>query len=163
MSRNGLIACLAAVIPTAGCGPETVVPPCGPVDTVVTRVIDGDTVELEDGDKVRYLMIDTPETTKGHDDCFGEQAAEFNEKLVLGREVTLLYDQECRDKYGRLLAWVEVDGTEVNRLLVERGYACVLFIPPNGEDRLEEFLALEEAAKEEKKGMWAACTEVTCD
>jgi micrococcal nuclease len=122
----------------------------------VARVIDGDTIELASGEKVRYLMVDTPETSGGLE-CFGEEAKQFNIDLVNGQEITLEYDQECKDRYDRLLAYVYLDGREVNTLLVERGYACVLHIPPNGNDREAEFEQLESAADSGNRGLWAQC------
>ena len=135
----------------------------GPSSAVVTRIIDGDTVELSGGEKVRYLMIDTPESTGGADDCYGQEAKSYNEALVLNREVKLIYDVELTDYYDRLLAYVMVDGQEVNSRMVEYGYACVLHIPPNGADRKTEFETLEAEAKASDRGMWGACQEVTCD
>jgi micrococcal nuclease len=129
---------------------------------MVERSIDGDTIELADGQRVRYLLVDTPESTVDPADCYGPEAAEFNEALVEGELVSLSYDVECTDFYDRLLAWVEVDGREVNSLLVERGYACVLHIPPNGEDRVDELLSLQAAAMTENRGMWAVCDPVSC-
>lgn len=143
-----------------GCGGD---PACGPGSGVVTRVIDGDTVELESGETIRYLMVDTPESTGGATDCFGANAAQLNSDLVLGESVRLAYDVECEDRFGRLLAYVSVGDVEVNSLLVERGYACVLHIPPNGEDRVAEFEALEAAARAAGVGMWGVCAEITCD
>jgi micrococcal nuclease len=136
---------------------------CGPSEGVVARAIDGDTIELESGETIRYLLVDTPESTGGATDCFGENAHTFNEDLVVGKTVQLAYDVECEDHFGRLLAYVTVGANEVNPLLVERGYACVLHIPPNGDDRVDEFQALEDAARASGAGMWSACTEVTCD
>ena len=130
---------------------------------VVTRVIDGDTVETQTGEKIRYLMVDAPETTNGHDDCYGSNAATFNTDLVLNKTVTLVTDVERTDMFGRTLAYITVDGQEVNTLLVERGYACVLHIPPNGDDRLDEFKALETAAKAENRGLWGACSPIPCN
>lgn len=143
-----------------GCGGD---PTCGPGSGVVARAIDGDTVELESGETVRYLMIDTPESTGGADDCFGENAKTFNEDLVLGETVRLEYDVECEDPFSRLLAYVSVGDQEINTLLVDRGYACVLHIPPNGDDREAEFEALEAAARAAGRGMWGVCAEITCD
>jgi micrococcal nuclease len=145
----------------AGCGGGGST--CGPTSAIVMRAVDGDTVELESGEKVRYLMIDTPESTNGATDCFGENAHQFNAQLVEGKEVQLDYDVECEDRFGRLLAYVTVGDTEVNSLLVERGYACVLHIPPNGADRVDEFEALEASAKADLKGMWGACEVITCE
>lgn len=151
----GIIAVLLA-----GCGGEEL---CGPSTGVVARVIDGDTIELGSGERIRYLMIDSPEITGGASDCFGPEASQFNSDLVLGQEISLAYDAECLDPFGRYLAYVAVADREVNALMVERGYACVLYIPPNGEDRRAEFEALEMSAKAQARGMWGECQEVTCD
>jgi micrococcal nuclease len=151
---------LAAAVLAAGCGGGS---PCGPESGVVMRAIDGDTIELESGETIRYLLADTPESTGGADDCFGQEAADYNAQLVEGERVTIEYDVECEDRFDRLLAYVSVGDTEINSLLVERGYACVLYIPPNGEDRVDEFQALEDAARAANRGMWGACAEVTCD
>ena len=136
---------------------------CGPSTATVASVIDGDTIVLESGDKVRYLMIDTPEITNGKNDCYGEQARDYNAELVLGQEVTLTYDVECTDRYGRLLAYVEAPDGEMNTLMVERGFACVLVIPPNGSDRESEFATLELGARQSGEGLWGACEDITCD
>jgi len=136
---------------------------CGPSSATVTRIVDGDTVELQDGTKVRYLMIDTPESTGGADDCYGQEASDYNRDLVLDRRVKLTYDVECADFYDRLLAYVEVDGVEVNLRLVEYGYACAYYLPPNGEDRRAEYENTEAAARAAGRGMWGACSVVTCD
>ena len=136
---------------------------CGPTSGLVTNIVDGDTIDLQSGERVRYLMVDTPESTGGATDCFGQNAKQFNHDLVLGREVTLAYDEECTDRFGRLLAYVSVGVQEVNALLVERGYACVLYIPPNGTARRDEFETLEAQAKAADRGMWGECAVVTCD
>jgi micrococcal nuclease len=138
---------------------------CGPASATVVEIIDGDTVVLESGERVRYLMVDTPEITGGANDCFGDNAAQFNSDLVLAKTVELAYDVECEDRFGRLLAYVSVDGIEVNARLVERGYACVLYIPPNGTDRVDEFEDLELAAQMGERGMWNTdvCAEVACE
>ena len=133
---------------------------CGPTEAVVADVIDGDTIELETGERVRYLLVDTPEITNGKNECFGQQARDFNAEYVLGQEVTLTYDVECADAYDRLLAYVEVPDGELNSLLIARGYGCVLDIPPNGEDRADEFKTLQEAAQEQKAGLWGMCGDV---
>jgi micrococcal nuclease len=163
MSMSWLVAdalAVGLVCASAGCGSSE---RCGPESAVVTNVVDGDTIDLDSGERVRYLLVDTPESTNGATDCFGSNAAQYNSDLVLGKRVTLVYDQECKDRFDRLLAYVSVDGQEVNTLLVERGYGCVLYIPPNGEDRRLEFEALEDAAQAAGTGMWGACAEVTCN
>jgi micrococcal nuclease len=136
---------------------------CGPTTAVVDRVIDGDTIVLETGERVRYILVDTPEITDGKNECWGSEASAFNQMTVASREITLEYDEECEDQYGRLLAYVSVDGLEVNRTLLEKGFACVLHIPPNGDARFAEYQALEDAAKQAGIGMWSACATVACD
>jgi micrococcal nuclease len=136
---------------------------CGPTEAVVSRVIDGDTIELASGERIRYLLVNTPEITNGHNDCYGQNAAQFNRDLVEGKTVTLTYDVQCTDLYGRLLAYVSVGGQEVNSLLIERGYACMLHIPPDGDDRAAEFKALQAAAKTARRGLWGACDPIPCN
>ena len=139
------------------CGTESA---CGPGTAVVSRVIDGDTVVLQGGERVRYLLVDTPETTLGKHDCYGAEASAFNRSLVEGRTVRLTYAEACTDRYGRLLAYVSVDGSEVNTRLAREGYACVLYIRPAGESRRAEFEALESVARRERRGVWGRCSPV---
>src|SRR5919106_2430176 len=92
-------------------------------DALVTRVVDGDTVEVRIAggrDEVRYIGIDTPETVKPGEpvQCFGHRASAANRRLVEGRRVRLVFDRERRDVYGRLLAYVYVRGRFVNAELV---------------------------------------------
>jgi|SRR5690606_6917318 len=134
----------------------------GPDTAVVVRAVDGDTVDLDTGDRVRYLMVDTPESTT-EVECYGPEAAAFNADLVEGVEVELRYDEELTDSYGRLLAYVSVEGREINALLVERGFACVLYIPPNGAGRRDEFESLEATARAQARGLWGACPEIPCN
>jgi micrococcal nuclease len=145
-----------ALLWLAGCA-TTPGSDCGPSAGTVERVIDGDTVVLATGEKIRYLLIDAPETTNGHDDCYGSNAATFNTDLVLHKTVELTYDTECTDMYGRLLAYVSVDGMDVDQLMVERGYACVLFIPPDGTSRYHELEIDQADAKALNKGIWGSC------
>lgn len=154
-----LLTSLLAVT-TAACDGGSV---CGVTEAVVSRIIDGDTVELQTGEVIRYLMVNTPETTGGKDECYGQNAVQFNTDLVLGKTVTLDYDVECTDRFDRTLAYVSVGGQEVNSLLIERGYACVLHISPNGDDRVAELEALEAAARAAGRGLWGACDPIPCN
>ena len=128
---------------------------------LVTETVDGDTVHVETAqgtDTVRLLGVNTPEThhpTKGLE-CYGPEASAYTEQVLTGRRVELELDVEHRDKYGRLLAYVLLDGHRFNDDLLERGYARVLVIPPNGvhaRTMLEEQLA----AKRARRGLWGAC------
>ena len=94
----------------------------------VTRVIDGDTIEVRIGrrrDEVRYIGVDTPETVKPGTpvQCFGPRASSFNHGLLEGRRVRLVLGAERRDVYGRLLAYVHLGRLFVNAELVRRGLA----------------------------------------
>jgi micrococcal nuclease len=160
---RGLVLLLLGGVWLPACGDDDGEDRCGPSHATVTRVIDGDTVELDTGERVRLLMVDTPETTGGATDCYGQEAKQYTTSVLLDQEVDLAYDVECEDQYGRLLAYVTVNGRELNTLLVERGYACVLHISPNGDDRETEFETLEYLAQQGGVGLWGACTEVTCD
>lgn len=127
----------------------------------VTRVVDGDTVEVQlDGgeEDVRYIGVDTPETVKPGEpvQCFGPQASAFNHRFVEGEHVRLVFGEERRDVYGRLLAYVYLDGRFVNAELVRRGLARTLTIPPN--DRFAgQLKRLEIAAARAGRGLWGAC------
>jgi micrococcal nuclease len=135
-------------------------PPAAAMAQVI-RVVDGDTVEVElEGheEDVRYIGVDTPETVKPDTpvQCFGPQASAFNHRLVEGRRVRLVFGEERRDVYGRLLAYVYLDGRSVNAELLRRGLARTLTIPPN--DRFaERFERLEMAAARAGRGLWGAC------
>lgn len=152
----------ASVLSQCGCAqPEWT---CGPSSAVVKNVIDGDTIDLVSGERVRYMLVDTPELRgERGPDCFAAEAARINRDLVLGREIELRYDRECHDRYGRLLAYVSLQGVDINRRLVERGYGCVLYIPPNGRADEEWFSRLEEEARVGRRGMWGLCRDVACD
>jgi len=123
---------------------------------LVKRVIDGDTIELDNGIKVRYIGIDTPETKHPRKPVqyFGKEASEANKQLVLGKKVRMEYDVQKTDKYGRTLAYVYLeDGIFVNAWLVENGYARVSTYPPNVKYQ-DKFRELEQKARAEMKGLW---------
>ncbi|MBA3261637.1 MAG: thermonuclease family protein [Thermoleophilaceae bacterium] len=106
-----------------------------PGDRVAARVTehtDGDTLWLSGIGKVRLIGVDTPEVY-GEVECFGREASAFVKRLLpLGARVRYSLDTDERDRYGRALAYVYTDdGRWLNLLLVERGYAQPLTIPPN--------------------------------
>ena len=156
-----LIVVLASVlVGVYGCGdsPTATSTPRTFEEALVTRVIDGDTVELDNGERVRYLGIDTPETVHPEKpvECYGPEASERNKELVEGKVVSLLRDGPDRDTYDRLLRYVFVDGTFVNGDLVWGGYA---FARSYGDElRLYQTLVqLERSAREEQRGLWSEC------
>ena len=148
--------------PACGPGPTARVEEsvgCGPRRAIVSRVIDGDTVDLADGRRVRYLLVDTPEVSHrpgGRDECFGPEARAANTRLVDALEVRLEYEAQCSDVYGRTLAYVYVGERLINQVLVERGYARVVIIPPNRR-YANTLRAAEAEARSRGLGLWSAC------
>jgi len=113
----------------------------------VKRVIDGNTIELTTGAKVRYIGVDVP-----RDKYF--QAMEANRQLVEGKSIRLEFDVEKKDGYGRVLVYAYVDSIFVNARLIEEGYARFSVHPKNARHQ-NVFLDLEEKAKKAEAGIWA--------
>lgn len=122
---------------------------------LVTRVIDGDTIEIEGGDRLRYIGIDTPETKHPNKvvGCYGKEAEAKNKDLVEGKKVKLEKDVSETDKYGRLLRYVYLDGIMINELLVKEGYAQASSYPPDVKYQ-DKFNEAEKQAREEERGLW---------
>jgi len=136
----------------------------------VKRVIDGDTLQLENGKRVRLIGIDTPEmheSDKLYRDSqrtgedirtiqeLGRRAYEFTRKLVETKRVNLECDVETYDRYARLLAYAYLpDGTFVNAKIVEEGYASLMTISPNVK-YADLFLRLYRQARANKRGLWS--------
>lgn len=135
-----------------------------PGAATVTRVIDGDTIEVRLAgrlERVRLLGIDTPESVKPGTppECFSHEAsAATTGYLPKGTTVALVRDVEARDDYGRLLAYVyrERDHSFVNLWLVEQGFAGLLTYPPN----VAHAAQLQQAssrARDAGRGLWSTC------
>ncbi|HXF72049.1 MAG TPA: thermonuclease family protein, partial [Actinomycetota bacterium] len=127
----------------------------------VLRVIDGDTVEVRFRGRVedvRLIGVDTPETVAPGEpvECYGREASAFTERRLEGRRVRLELDVELRDPYGRLLAYVWVDGKLFNEVLVREGFAQVATFPPNVR-YVDRFLAAQREARREGRGLWGGC------
>lgn len=124
----------------------------------VTKVIDGDTIEIEGGYRIRYIGIDTPETVHPSQpvECFGKEASTKNKELVEGKTVRLERDITELDRYGRLLRYVWIDNAMINEVLVKEGYATSYTYPPDVKYQ-ERFVQAEREARENKKRLWASC------
>lgn len=122
----------------------------------VTRVVDGDTIELAGRGKARLIGVDTPEVYGGRE-CFGDQASQFTKREVGGKPVRFTVGREQRDRYGRLLVYVwRADGQSLNARLVAGGYARPLTIRPN--DRYAPLFArLSRRARQNEQGLWGRC------
>jgi len=132
------------------------------LSATVVRDVDGDTVIARHADghdeKVRLLGVDTPEVVDPRKpvQCFGHVASEYTKSHLVGRRVTLELDAVHRDKYGRLLAYVVLDGRRFDDELLAGGYGRFLVIPPNG-SHARTMLREELAARAARKGLWGAC------
>jgi endonuclease YncB( thermonuclease family) len=131
----------------------------------ISRVIDGDTVVLEDGRTIRYLNADTPETKKPNTavQCYGPEASAYNKNLMEGKNVTLVADKQNEDKYGRDLRFVFLEGRDISNIqnsinaeLVKNGYARALVIDPNNTYE-SDFNKLQSDAQSQKIGLWGVC------
>lgn len=126
----------------------------------VIRVVDGDTIKVNFNgveESVRLIGIDTPESV--HPDAAknvieGKTASDYTKALIEGKEVTLEFDVEQRDRYGRLLAYVYLNGVMVNKTLLQEGYAQVSTYPPNVK-YVDDFTSIQRVARENNKGLWA--------
>lgn len=124
----------------------------------VLRVVDGDTIEIEGGEKVRYIGINAPETVAPGKPvgCYGHEALNKNKELVEGKIVRLEKDISEKDKYGRLLRYVYLDNVFINDELVKTGYARVSTYPPDVKYQ-KLFLESEKYARENNLGLWGKC------
>jgi endonuclease YncB( thermonuclease family) len=125
----------------------------------VSRVVDGDTIILDiDGtsERLRLIGIDTPESV--HPDGernveYGKIASAYTTSMLEEQNVFIELDVQERDRYGRLLAYVYIDGIMLNKLLLQEGHAMVSTYPPNVK-YIEDFTALQEKARENGYGLW---------
>lgn len=126
----------------------------------VTNVVDGDTIDvhLENGKKerVRFILIDTPETKHPNKPVqpFGPEASKFTNEALLNKDVELELDVQERDRYGRLLAYVYIDGQMINETLLKKGLARVAIFPPNTK-YVDQFEKLQNKAKQKGIGIWS--------
>jgi micrococcal nuclease len=120
----------------------------------VERVIDGDTLVLDNGQTIRLIGVDTPETN--HPEIplqrFGKEATEFTRRMVEGMKVTLEPKELSEDSYGRKLAYVFVNNVLVNKEIIRRGYGYAYRRFPH--PRMKEFIAAEREARSKQYGLW---------
>ncbi|MFB0845797.1 thermonuclease family protein [Paenibacillus oleatilyticus] len=124
----------------------------------VKRVVDGDTFETKSGEKVRLIGVNTPETVKPNSpvEHYGKEASQFTKSKLTGKTVYLFADAGDKDKFGRLLRYVFIQGEPAmfNETLIREGYANTMTIPPNVMFQ-DSFVKLEREARSKKKGLWA--------
>ncbi len=156
-SQSSLLISKSSVSSTVS-SPKSILSPVSST-SFVTRIVDGDTIQIDTGQKVRYLGMNTPETVDPRRpvQCFGKEASAYNKNLVLNKKVKLVKDVSETDKYGRLLRYVYLeDGTFVNLKLVQEGYAYSDTFPPDVA-HVADFVKAQKQAREEKLGLWNKC------
>jgi len=121
---------------------------------LVERVIDGDTLALDNGKTVRLIGVDTPETNHPEIPAqrFGREATEFTKQMAEGMKIRVELGQPAQDSYGRELAYVFVDGLLLNKEIIRRGYGYAYTRFPH--PRMDEFVAAEQEARAEQYGLW---------
>lgn len=142
---------------------------------IVTRVVDGDTVEVEVTERVegpgvgltvvgesydvRLIGIDTPESVKPGSpvECFAKEASAATTALLEGQGVRLVKDVEDTDRYDRLLRYIYMGDEMANARLVTNGYATAYTYPPNVR-HTDLFVALQREARESDRGLWSPDT-----
>jgi micrococcal nuclease len=136
----------------------------------VERVVDGDTIVVNPSvagtEDVRLLGVDTPETVDPNEpvEPYGPEASAFTNQQLEGERVTLIFDQEKRDQYGRALAYVQISGQSetFNETLLRQGYAQLYVVPPN--DRYEvTFSQAQDRARQALRGIWGLSKEQQCE
>lgn len=119
----------------------------------VIKVLDGDTVDLSGGDRLRLMGIDTPE--KG--EAFHDEAVDFLRDAALGKSTSLAYGSERRDKYGRLLGYLFVDSLFVNEAILSNGLAYVYIFKETDKrsSEMKRLITAQRTAIEKRCGLWS--------
>ena len=123
-----------------------------PKKAKVKRVVDGDTVVLENGSIVRYVGITAPE----NNEPFERQSTDENKKLVEGKVVKLEYDNYKGDKFGRILAYLIIDGRNISVEMARKGLAqVVIYQKKKPFIYAKELRKAQDEAKKKKLGIWS--------
>lgn len=126
----------------------------------VIRVVDGDTFVINYNgvnERVRLIGIDTPESVHPDDEKnteFGVKVSNYSKEMLTGKNVMIELDVQKRDQYGRLLAYIYLDGQMYNKILLEKGFAKLATYPPNVK-YVNEFIQIQKQARENGVGLWA--------
>ncbi len=133
----------------------------------IKKIVDGDTVDIDiaDGEyehtRIRLLGVDTPETKdpRRPEMYFGQEASDFAAQVLEGKDVMVIIDtvSDVRDRYGRLLAYIEVDGKIFNEMLIRKGFGYADLRFKHGE--FDRYAAMQEEAVKAKVGLWEEVTQ----
>lgn len=139
------------------------------IPVTLTKTVDGDTIKVNyngQEETIRYLLIDTPES-KHPNTCvqpYGQRASDRNKQLVNSGQLEIEFDVgERKDKYGRLLAYVYVDGKSVQETLLKEGLARVAYVYPPNTRYLDQFEKAEDNAENENVAIWKSNGYITDD
>jgi micrococcal nuclease len=130
----------------------------------VARVLDGDTIVLTDGRHVRLVQLDAPETDEN--ECYADKAKRALENLLpQGTHIAVELDPALDhvDRYGRTLAYVEKNGTNINLALVRLGAAAPWFFHGDRGRYASTFLQAAHEAQKHRRGLWSACPHTQLD
>ena len=132
----------------------------GDTNAKVVKVVDGDTLDVElngKTERVRLLLVDTPETVHPSKpvEPFGPEASKFAKETLSNQRVKVEFDVSERDKYGRLLAYIWIDGKMFNELLLEKGLARVAYVYPPNVKYVDQFRAIQSKAQKAELGIWS--------
>lgn len=123
-----------------------------PKEAKIKRVVDGDTIELENGTIVRYVGINAPD----NGNPFEEESTDYNKRLVEGKKVKLEYDEYKSDRFGRILAYIIIDNKNISVELVKKGFAkVVIYEKRKPIIYQQQLLDAEKEAKIRKLGIWS--------
>ncbi|HHW36759.1 MAG TPA: nuclease [Bacillales bacterium] len=127
---------------------------------IVTNVVDGDTLDVmlnNKEERIRLLLVDTPETKHPSKPVqpFGPEASKFAKDTLEGKEVTVELDVSERDKYGRLLAYIWIDGKMFNEMLLEKGLARVAYVYAPNTKYVDQFYEIQKKAQKQGVGIWS--------
>src|SRR5262245_60316697 len=162
MSR--VVVTLAAALTLAGCSTGSEHASTPEPETAVARVIDGDTIETETGDRVRLVQIDAPEV--GDNECYAREATQILETLLPpGTAIRLEADERLDDvdRFGRLLRYVHRGEQNINLELVRSGAAAVWFFEGDRGLYADELLEATREALDEDRGLWGTCPAARLD
>ena len=127
-----------------------------PLEIYVEQVLDGDTVVIRGGDRVRLLGVNAPEMEKEsvHAQAYALEATLLVKQLVENNTARLIPGEVKKDKYGRRLGYLEtVEGIDVQQTLIERGYGFAVAFPPDIK-RLARYQQAEDLARRSAIGVW---------
>ncbi|MFD1423471.1 thermonuclease family protein [Laceyella tengchongensis] len=147
---------LMGLLIVAGCGNEERIE----VPKQSVSVVDGDTIKVKMKKKeetVRLLFVDTPEINHPNfgKQPLGDEAKAFTQKLINeAKKIELEKEETKRDKYGRFLAYLHVDGKLLQEELVKEGFARIAYVEQPDAKYLEELRKAEQEAKRKKVGIW---------